>query len=185
MAPGGYSASALKYSPHACVSGITLPASLGGHQLLIPCGRNDPRVRVMFADITMLAAEYGMTDIPDHHPDNLNFSPKRPWATKSFDLVFCDGQVLRTHAPHMLNYRQLREAERLACSQLILAMQRIKPGGTLIMLLHKVEMWQTMKLLRLFDEISQLELSSLSQVIEQEAHSTSLLRTSSRISQKL
>ncbi|KAF6217509.1 hypothetical protein HO133_006847 [Letharia lupina] len=158
MAPGGYSASALKYSPHACVSGITLPKSLGGHQLLIPYGRIDPRVDVQLADITMLTAEYGVTDIPEGHPDVLNFSLKRPWATKSFDLVFCDGQVLRTHAPHIESYRERREAGRLSCSQLILAMQRIKPGGTFIMLLHKVEIWRTMKLLSVFDAISQIEL---------------------------
>lgn len=154
MAPGGYSASALKFSPHARVSGITLPESLGGHPLLI----KDSRVDVYYIDITMLAAEYGVTDIPEDHPDVSNFSLDRPWATKSFDLVFCDGQVLRTHTPHIANYREQREASRLACSQLILAMQRIKPGGTFIMLLHKVEMWSTMKLLSVFDGISQIEL---------------------------
>lgn len=154
MAPGGYSASALKYSPHARVSGLTLPHSLGGHQLLI----KDSRVDVRFTDITMLAAEYGVTDIPKDHPDVSNFSLDRPWGTKSFDLVFCDGQVLRTHTPHIANYREQREACRLTCSQLILAMQRIKPGGTLIMLLHNVDMWDTMKLLSIFDQISQIEL---------------------------
>jgi len=158
MAPGGYSASALKYSPHAHVSGITLPASLGGHRLLIPYGRHDARVDVQFADITMLAAEYGVTDIPEDYPDILNFSRNRPWASKSFDLVFCDGQVLRTHAPHIATYRENREAGRLTCGQLILAMQRIKAGGTLIMLLHKVEKWKTMKLLGMFDKVSQIRL---------------------------
>ncbi len=158
MAPGGYSASALKHSPHAHVSGITLPNFLGGHPVLIPYGHRDPRVDVQFADITMLAAEYGADDIPENHPDILNFSRKRPWATQSFDLVFCDGQVLRTHTPKIASYRQQDEASRLTCSQLILAMQRIKPGGTFIMLLHKVEMWRTIKLLSIFDKISEVEL---------------------------
>lgn len=111
-----------------------------------------------FADITMLAAEYGVTDIREGHPDISNFSTERPWAAKSFDLVFCDGQVLRTHAPHIASYRQEREAGRLTCCQLILAMQRIKPGGTLIVLLQKVEMWHTMRLLSMFDKISEVEL---------------------------
>lgn len=158
MAPGGYSASALKYSPHARVSGITLPRSLGGHPLIIPYGRDDPRVEVRFADITMLAAEYGIEDIPEDHPDVLNFSRTRHWATKLFDLVFCDGQVLRSHAPHIASYREQREAGRLTRSQLILAMQRIKPGGTFIMLLHKVEMRKTVELLSIFDKISKIEL---------------------------
>lgn len=158
MAPGGYSSSVLQYSPHSHVSGITLPHVAGGHQLLIPYGHQDPRVDVHFADITMLAAEYGVADIPDGHPDISNFSNERPWASKSFDLVFCDGQVLRTHAPHIASYREKCEAGRLTCSQLILAMQRIKAGGTLIILLHKVEMWDTVRLLSIFDKISQIEL---------------------------
>lgn len=156
MAPGGYSASALKYSPHAHVSGLSLPPSLGGHRILIPAAPKDPRVYVKYVDITMLAAEYGVTEIPESHVDFSNFSFDRPWASKLFDLVFCDGQVLRTHT--RASYRERREAGRLTCSQLILTMQRIKPGGTLIVLLHKVEKWQTMSLLSLFDKISKIQL---------------------------
>lgn len=158
MAPGGYSASALKYSPHAHVSGITLPRALGGHRALIPYGNQDSRVHVKFADITMLAAEFGVTNIPEGHPDISNFSTERPWAAESIDLVFCDGIVLRTHIPHVASYREKRESTRLTCSQLILAMQRIKPRGTFIMLLHKPEMWKTMGLLSIFDKISHIEL---------------------------
>lgn len=165
MAPGGYSAAALKHSPSAHVCGISLPMALGGHPMLIPYGSEDQRVEVKFADITMLAAEFGVTEIPKEHPDFSNFSPERPWATTPFDLVFCDGQVLRTQ--EVASYRQQREAGRLACSQLILAMQRIKPGGTLIMLLHRVEMWQTIKLLSIFDKISDLHLFK-----PREAHNT-------------
>ena len=158
MAPGGYSASALKYSPHTHISGITLPRFLGGHPVLIPYGRKDPRVDVRFVDVTMLATEYGVENIPEDHPDILSFSRERPWAKKSFDLVFCDGQVLRAHTPKTASYREQREAGRLTCSQLILAMQRIKPGGTFIMLLHRVETWRTIKLLSTFDKISEIKL---------------------------
>ncbi|KAL8824436.1 MAG: hypothetical protein Q9191_005057 [Dirinaria sp. TL-2023a] len=158
MAPGGYSASALKHSPHAHVSGLTLPNTVGGHQLLIPFGRRDPRIEIQFMDITMLAAEYGLTELPTDRQGILQLTLKRPWWTKRYDLVFCDGQVLRTHQPHRESRREQSEAARLTCSQLILALQRIKPGGTLIMLLHKVEEWRTMKLLRLFDRFSQIEL---------------------------
>ena len=160
MAPGGYSASALKYSPHARVSGLTLPVAQGGHRLLIPYGPRDARVSVRFVDITMLATEAGLTaiDIPEDHPDRANFSFERVWAREPYDLVICDGQVLRMHQMHTATYRGSCEAERLMCSQLLFAMQRIKPGGTLIMLLHKVEGWKTMKLLDTFDKIAQIEL---------------------------
>ena len=160
MAPGGYSASALKYSPHARVSGLTLPSTKGGHEMRLPYGRKDARVSVRFVDITMLATEIGLTalDIPEDHPDRASFSFERMLAEKLYDLVFCDGQVLRTHAVHTATYRERCEAGRLMCSQLLFAMQRIKPGGTLIMLLHKVELWKTMKLLNTFDKIAQIEL---------------------------
>ena len=104
----------------------------------------------------MLAEEFGVTSIPADHPDAGNFSTKRPWHDTSFDLVFCDGQVLRTHS--VASYRARKEATRLICSQLILAMQRIKPGGTFIMLLHKSEMWQTIRLLSIFDRIATIRL---------------------------
>lgn len=158
MAPGGYSASALKHSPHAHVSGLSLPNTVGGHQLLIPFGRRDPRIEIQFIDITMLAAEYGLSELPIDRQGILQLTLKRPWPTKLYDLVFCDGQVLRTHQPHRESRREQSEAARLTCSQLILALQRIKPGGTLIMLLHKVEAWRTMKLLCSFDRFSQIEL---------------------------
>ncbi|KAL2040578.1 hypothetical protein N7G274_006557 [Stereocaulon virgatum] len=156
MAPGGYTSSALKYNPQCHVCAITLPESRGGHQVLVPYGKKDSHFELWQTDITMLAEEFGVTAIPADHPDAGNFSTKRPWYDTSFDLVFCDGQVLRTHS--VASYRVPKEATRLICSQLILAMQRIKPGGTFIMLLHKPEMWQTMRLLRIFDEIATIRL---------------------------
>ncbi len=35
--------------------------------------------------------------IPASHPDAGSFSSDRPFLDQQFDLVFCDGQVLRTH----------------------------------------------------------------------------------------
>jgi len=158
MAPGGYSASALKCNPSALVAGLTLHPSLGGHQILIPYGRRDLRVDVLFTDITMLATELGVEDIPEAHPEFASFSHDRLWAGRSFDLVFCDGQVLRAHKPYRASYREPSEATRLTCSQLSMAMQRIKPGGTFIMLLHKIDSWRTIKLLSQFDSFAQIEL---------------------------
>jgi 23S rRNA U2552 (ribose-2'-O)-methylase RlmE/FtsJ len=157
MAPGGYTASVLKYNPRARVASVSLPRALGGHEVLVPHGKKDPRVAVWYIDITMLAKEFGAPEIPDNHPDKENFIlDKRPYFGRSFDLVFCDGQVLRTHARS--DYREKTEATRLSCSQLILAFQRIKPGGTLIMLLHKLEAWKTIALLYLFDQIAHVQL---------------------------
>lgn len=159
MAPGGYTASALKYSPHAHVSGITLSEEEGGHKLLVHRGFRDPRVEVAQLDITMLSSEFGTSEIqvPEHHPDKLKFLPgQRPYLDKSFDLIFCDGQVLRTHVRS--TYRERSEALRLTCSQLIFAMQRVRLGGTIIVLLHKADAWDTVKLLCQFNDFARIQL---------------------------
>jgi 23S rRNA U2552 (ribose-2'-O)-methylase RlmE/FtsJ len=146
-APGGFSATALRYNPMGRVCGISLPVGLGGHALLIPHGEADPRVEVAFLDITMLGNEFdlypGQVDVPA-------LSSDRPYFGQLFDLVFCDGQVLRNHAEHRDETREKFAALRLCCSQLILGLQRIRPGGTLIMLLHKLESWHTLQTLYAF-----------------------------------
>ena len=156
MAPGGYTASALEVNPSATVFGVTFPAAAGGHPLQL---KRNPNVHVRFTDITMEAAEIGITDVPYEHPDRGNFRTVPLLATKSkFDLVFCDGQVLRNHAIHRHPDRERHEATRLITTQMIIAVRHVKQGGTMIVLLHKVEAWQTVKLLRAFDKFSDIRL---------------------------
>lgn len=155
MAPGGYTAAVLKHSPHAVICAFTLPLNLGGHPIL---HRRDHRVDVRFGDVTMLHKEFGVTEIPHDHRELSKFSARRLWYGKFYDLIFCDGQALRTHQPYIADYRRQVEAVRLRVSQLILAMQRIEKGGTFIMLLHNIGSYKTMKILSIFDEIAQIEL---------------------------
>lgn len=152
MAPGGYTASICKYSPQANVSAITLPEDQGGLRIFVRHG-NGTRVEVLEADITMFAAEFGVTDIPATHPEASKFSNECPFQ-EQFDLVFCDGHVARTQ--NVPSYREPTESFRLTCSQLILAMLRIGQGGTLIMLLHGADVYHNLKLLSLFDTISRM-----------------------------
>ena len=155
MAPGGYTASVCKYSPQAHVSAITLPECQGGYHILVRHG-SGTRVEVMQADITMFAAEFEVTEIPpDSQLDTAMFSFERPFL-KPFDLIFCDGHVARTQK--MLSHSRVTEASRLTCSQLIIAMERIKSGGTIIVLLHHADYYDNVKLIRLFDKISRLQL---------------------------
>jgi 23S rRNA U2552 (ribose-2'-O)-methylase RlmE/FtsJ len=151
MAPGGYTASALKYNPGATAFGITLPPAQGGHEVLL----SSPKSSILFLDITMLAKEFGVETLPLTHPDRMSFLSDTPYLEHTFDLVFCDGQVLRTHQRG--EHRQRQEALRLAVSQLILALQRIRTGGTLIMLLHKLEAWDTTELLYIFSQFSSVQ----------------------------
>jgi hypothetical protein len=90
----------------------------------------------------MLAADMlkgtGRT-IPKDHPEHSKFSPLRPFVSHKFDLVLLDGIVLRTH--ERATYRQELEPLRLSTAQLVLGMQRVIQGGTIVMLMHKVDTW--------------------------------------------
>jgi 23S rRNA U2552 (ribose-2'-O)-methylase RlmE/FtsJ len=151
MAPGGYTARALQHNPTAKAVGITLPPDQGGHQVLL----DSPHSCVFYHDITMFAKEFGVDEVPPTHPGRASFSTERPFINEKFDLVFCDGQVLRTHKRP--EYRERTEPSRLRISQLILALQRIRPGGRLIMLLHKIEALDTVELLYRFSRFSDIQ----------------------------
>jgi hypothetical protein len=154
MAPGGFAASVLDFNRDATVCGISLPASQGGHHMLLPDRKS--RTQVQFLDITMLAVEMDVTEVPLEHPDAANFLPDRPFYNERFDLIFCDGQVLRGHPRP--EYREKREASRLLTSQLVLAMQRIKKDGRLVILLHKLDAWDTISLVHTLSKFSSLQL---------------------------
>src|SRR2546423_6558730 len=74
-------------------------------------------------------------------PDARSLLPQQFDPGQLFDLVLCDGQVLRTHvrAP----YREMREARRLAVTQLAIGLEHLRIGGTMVVLLHKVEATDT------------------------------------------
>lgn len=150
MAPGGYTASALRYNTGAKAYGITLPRNQGGHGVLYKSRKST----VLYLDITMLAKEFGVETIPPTHPDHGSFINDRPYLEHQFNLIFCDGQVLRKH--ERAEYRESVEASRLTNAQLILALQRIRPGGTLIILLHKLGSWETVELLYMFNQFSSI-----------------------------
>jgi hypothetical protein len=121
----------------------------------------------------MQAAEFDVYNIPLEHPDSRRLSKTLLMEPeKTFDLVFCDGQALRTHEPFRQAYRESSEATRLLCSQLVIALQHMQRGGTLIMLLHKVEAWDTMNLIVSFDGFSTSDSSSQRPPTMHEAHST-------------
>lgn len=76
--------------------------------------------------------------------------------------MLCDGQVLRTHK--RAEYRQSREPLRLTLSQLIFSIKRIQPGGTFIILLHRVDAWYSVDLLQIFDAFSKIQLFKLEKI---------------------
>ncbi|MCJ1270161.1 hypothetical protein MMC22_010057 [Lobaria immixta] len=155
MAPGGFAAAALKRNARAKIRGISLPVACGGHEMLLEERSWSPgQVQCQFLDITMLATEFGVSSIPESHPEQSSFLANRPYLDESFQLVFCGGTIVRN--PNPPKYRS--EALRLRTSQLILALQRIAIGGTLVMLLHKADAWDTALLLYQFSQFSAIQL---------------------------
>ena len=53
--------------------------------------------------------------------------------SQTFDLVICDGQVLRTHA--RAGYKEAREARKLIVTQLALGSEHVRQGETMVVLL--------------------------------------------------
>jgi 23S rRNA U2552 (ribose-2'-O)-methylase RlmE/FtsJ len=153
MAPGGFLHAAMKLNPHASATAYSLPVEDGGHEILFP-GHHSVKVKLL--DITMLAADLGFDNFPKEHPDRNNFLPKEFGDGRVFDIVFCDGQVLRNHK--RAAYRENREARRLTVTQLALGLEHVKPGGTIIILLHKLEAVDTVELLRQFNRFSSITL---------------------------
>ena len=107
-------------------------------------------------DVTMLASEFGVETIPTNHPDHSLFLAERPFLDEHFQLIFCGGAVLRNHerSEHRLDFKRTR----LTTSQLILAMQRIVPGGTMVVLLRRPDAWDVVHLLQQFNSCADIQL---------------------------
>lgn len=153
MAPGGFLAVALSCNPEAQALAFSLPRAKGGHNVLLP---RSSKVTIKFLDVTMLAGDMGLSNIPREHPDARNFLPSQIDSKQCFDLAICDGQVLRNH--DRADYRERTEASRLCLTQLTIALNHLSPGGTMIVLLHKVEALATVQLLHAFDKFSSVQL---------------------------
>ena len=162
LAPGGFTTATLTHNPRVSVHGITLPLALGGYEVRIPRWQTDTRIAaIRFLDITMLAGEMGVTVdgdgdgdgvalVPATHPDAGRFLFERPFAGEQFDLVFCGGTVVRNHARAAYRCRAGCESVRLLTSQLVLGLGRLRPGGTLVLVMHRADAWDSVGLLRLF-----------------------------------
>ncbi|KAF2448484.1 hypothetical protein P171DRAFT_353869, partial [Karstenula rhodostoma CBS 690.94] len=153
MAPGGFLTTAMTMNSSAQALGISLPVSDGGDKVLIPEIRG---ASYKFLDINMLAVDMGVNDIPLGHPDVEKFLPQQFDPNDTFNLVICDGQVLRNQ--ERAAYREHHEAFRLTAAQLAIGLEHLRPGGTMIIILHKVEMPKSVGLLYTFNKFSSVQL---------------------------
>ncbi|UKZ72657.1 hypothetical protein TrVFT333_000290 [Trichoderma virens FT-333] len=153
-APGGFLESAMRTNPGAEATGFSLPPTQGGHEVIMPLGS---AVTFRYADVTMFAGDMGYTDIPKDHPDAESFvlAPSID-CEQRFHLIFCDGQVLRTHV--RAAYRQPWEARRLTATQLAIGLEHVSLGGTMVVLLHKLDAVDTVSLVYTFSRFSSVKL---------------------------
>ncbi|CAD0107410.1 unnamed protein product [Aureobasidium uvarum] len=94
MAPGGFVSCALKYNESAKVDAFSLHPNQGGHRVLVDYGIKDERVTMVYKDVTMFAAEFGVPSSPEHHSRWKHLQQKWPYHTPHYDLVICDGAIL-------------------------------------------------------------------------------------------
>lgn len=152
MAPGGFSSTTKEFIPSSVIDAVTLPIQLGGYLVMLEGFRN-----IIYADITMYIEEMSPgEDVPVDHPDMEQFDTTRPFAENKYDIIFCGGTVGKTHP--MEEYRHECEYSRLTTSQLVFALNRLKPGGSLVLVLHHVEYWDTVCLLDMFSQFSNIQL---------------------------
>ncbi|KAJ4218951.1 hypothetical protein NW759_008106 [Fusarium solani] len=155
MAPGAFLAQVLDKYPNTQVKAMSLPLKDGGHRVRL--GHHN--VAVEFRDITMLAADMGMQveDVPATGPDPGNLEFTKVFSdSERFDLVLSDGAVRRTHQRPA--WREHREATRLTLTQLAIGLQHLNNGGTMVILLHKLDSWPCFSLIRNFSKFSTVQL---------------------------
>lgn len=155
-APGGFLRAVLDVNQSADIYAITLPVHLGGHPLLLHIAKSNAflqTLQIQYLDITTLGVECGLKD-EELKP---GMSADRPYHDIQCDLVFCDGQLLRTNEQHRDIGLEKYAAARLKLSQLIFAMNRLREEGTMVVLLHKPETEPNLRLLATFSAFSNLK----------------------------
>jgi len=155
LAPGGYTKKLLDMYPTIQISGITLAPSAGGHEVLV----SDPRLSVEYLDMNLLPLSYGLTPstLPPTHPNAPRFLLSAPFPSLTYNLVLDDGAVLRSHTRDAHRHDKDHEALRLRLAQLIFGLERLKAGGTFVILLHRIDSFENMVLLRNFEQFAKVE----------------------------
>lgn len=156
MAPGGFLQFAMEKNPRATARAFSLPRESGGHEVRFLPDPNAATVELL--DVTMLAADMGVEIIPPSHPEANMFLPKKLLAHDTFDLAICDGHIPRTHSPEAYKKEIERERVRLMYTQLALALEHVKPGGSMLVLMRKIEAWDSILVLRRFSMFSNVRL---------------------------
>ncbi|KAG8916226.1 hypothetical protein FRC01_003286 [Tulasnella sp. 417] len=136
-APGGYSKCILETNPSAIGTGVCLPVNDGGHLFMLPKHMR-ARYTVHYADMTKYNLRKGGGNRHAYPP---------PFQPASFDLVVADGHPLHTREFNA------RVPYVLVVTQLIIAINAVKEGGTIFIKLSKLASFNTACVLYLLDSI--------------------------------
>ena len=140
FAPGGLLYYALRVNKDIKTRGLayTLPESQGGQRDFLGSSTDGKGIK-RFADITTLQGGE-LEDFPLKIPaPEWKSLSKDQSGNHQYDLVICDGFALPAQAnePGRLG----RERHRLLATQMCLAIQYVRQGGTIIMTMRRVEDW--------------------------------------------
>ncbi|KAI9718350.1 MAG: hypothetical protein M1812_004071 [Candelaria pacifica] len=153
MAPGGFAACIMDLYPEAEIDAITLLQADGGRKVITKCNE----IILVEADITAYAADCCIDDCwKDSHLAK-SFTSETLEHTQRYGLVICDG---KTERKHLNSFGKVKELElvRLKAAQLILGLERVRPGGTLYILQHNIQSGHTIKLLWHFSHFSDVSI---------------------------
>jgi hypothetical protein len=112
----------------------------------------------------MLATKMGRpaTSILTQDPDIAKFSSGILFQNKTFDFVFCSATGATTrHADAGAEHHKPHKRLQLATSQLVFALQRLRNQGSLVLVMHKPESFNTAKVIRTFTKCSTVRLFKL------------------------
>ncbi|KAI0699636.1 hypothetical protein C8T65DRAFT_613505 [Cerioporus squamosus] len=159
-APGGFSSYVLQSVPSARGIGISLPERMGGHALLL-----EQYLRRRYTHIQRDILEYDLS--PAVSPIDLSNRPRKRLRDDfigHFPLVILDGHALRTYqhpsiATLSADADVLKAAhgayrDRLLITQIIIALESVSRGGTIVTRLSHIECFPASQLLFLLDSIS-------------------------------
>lgn len=144
----------LRTNPYCRGVGITLPEEEGGHSWGLtteygetPTFANDVTRRFELVWHNILAYDLG----PPNHAHS-GEHPAFPLAGRSFDLVLLDGHLLRTRVQD--DYARSDDWSRLLWSQLLIGLQCVAEGGTVVMKLSRAENIDTARVLYILERVS-------------------------------
>jgi 23S rRNA U2552 (ribose-2'-O)-methylase RlmE/FtsJ len=154
LAPGGFSSYILSRNPDCEVDGFTLPEEDGGHEVLVDC---DPeRLSITTTDMTNFMGELGVEpgEIPEGHPDaEALLNAEWPYSRERYNLVIADGKPPTKTDDTQKPFRDVGCA--LRATQIALALSKVRPGGTIVMLCFNSRRPRAFRLLYELNNISE------------------------------